>query len=117
MCWKEAAEASRALMAALPLLAAGKRVIVATVEETAESPGDDLGIVRQLAWHGISAEPMRIPAEGRPVHEELECAATRYGADLLVMGAYGHSRARQLVFGGCTQHFLDGAELPVLLMH
>jgi nucleotide-binding universal stress UspA family protein len=115
--WKETAEAARALAAALPLLAASKRIVVASVEENGGSPQDDLDVVSRLAWHGISAEAVWMSVEDGPVHEQLEQAAACYGADLLVMGAFGHSRARELILGGCTQHFLERADWPVLLTH
>ncbi|MGO8915560.1 MAG: universal stress protein [Stellaceae bacterium] len=118
VCWKETASAARALGAALPLLSKSERVVVVGVEESAGSSFDDLrDLAQQLAWHGIFAESAWLPADGRSAAEQLAAAAGHYHADLLVMGGYGHSRARETIFGGCTQHFLDHAEWPVLMMH
>jgi nucleotide-binding universal stress UspA family protein len=117
VCWKETAEAARALSAAMPLLSKGKRVVIAGVEEDAGSLSDNFEIARQLAWHGIAAEATWMPADSRSVAEQLEAAANRYDADLMVMGGYGHARARELLFGGCTQHFLEHADKPLFLMH
>jgi nucleotide-binding universal stress UspA family protein len=118
VCWKETAAAARALGAALPLLSKGKRVVIVNVDEGAEGSLDDIrDVARQLAWHGISAEFIWMPAEGSTAAEQLEFAAAQYDADLLVMGGYGHGTAREMVFGGCTRHFLDHSERPVLLMH
>jgi nucleotide-binding universal stress UspA family protein len=116
--WKESAASARALGAALPLLSKSKRVVVIGVEEVAGGAQDGIrDLVRQFAWHGIVAECKWMPAQGRSAAEQLKSAAAEYEANLLVMGGYGRSRAREMVFGGCTQHFLDHAEWPVLMMH
>ncbi len=117
VCWKETAEAARALAASLPLLKVSKRVVVACVEGPKASLADALEVVQQLAWHGISAEATSVAAERRTVAEALQFVARRSDADLMVMGAYGFSRTRELIFGGCTQSFVGRAERPVLLMH
>jgi nucleotide-binding universal stress UspA family protein len=117
VCWKEAAEAARAVAAAMPLLANSKRVVLATIEEAPSTPGAGADILRQLAWHGVAAEAMPVSDDGRPVAAQLESAAAACAADLVVMGAYGRSRVRELLFGGCTQHFLAQSERPVFLMH
>ena len=118
VCWKESAEAARALAAAIPLLVKSRRVIVLSVAERKEAAGDDgADVVRHLAWHGISAQAQSTPWNGRAVAEEIDAAMNEYAADLLVMGGYGHARARQLIFGGCTQRFIDHADRPVFLMH
>ena len=68
-------------------------------------------------WHGVAAEATSVPTDNRAVADALQFAARRYDADLMVMGAYGFSRTREIIFGGCTQSFIDRAERPVLLMH
>lgn len=117
VAWRETAEAARALAAALPLLAKSKRVVIASVEEGGRPLRTGSDVARQLAWHGVPAEAMPLEDDGRPVAAQLESAAAACGADLVVMGAYGNSRMRQLMFGGCTQHFLAGAERPIFIMH
>jgi nucleotide-binding universal stress UspA family protein len=57
-----------------------------------------------------------IPWSGREAADEIDAAVSDYGADLLVVGGYGHARMHQLIFGGCTQRFLDRADGPILLM-
>jgi nucleotide-binding universal stress UspA family protein len=117
VCWQETAAAARALGAALPLLAASRRVVIASVED-GDGPRDDAAeLARHLARRGIAAEALRIRSDGRPAAEQLDAAAASCDADLLVMGGYSHSRTRELLFGGCTQRFIAGAERPVLLMH
>jgi nucleotide-binding universal stress UspA family protein len=118
VCWKESATSARALGAAMPILSKSRRVVVVGIEESGSTAPEAIGdLVRQLAWHGIPAEFESVPADGRSVAEQMESAAIRYDADLLVMGGYGHGRIRETVFGGCTQAFLDYAGLPVLMMH
>jgi nucleotide-binding universal stress UspA family protein len=118
VCWKENATTARALGAALPLLSRSKRVVIVGVEEAGERTPDGMrDLAAQLRWHGISAEHRWMPAARRTVAQQIEAAAADCAAELLVMGAYGHSRTREKIFGGCTQHFIDHAERPVLLMH
>jgi nucleotide-binding universal stress UspA family protein len=116
VCWKESPEAARALVTALPLLANAHRVVLASVEE---GIGDDEhslhAVARNLARHGIRAELRRLPRKS-PVPEILAAAADAHEADLIVLGAYGHSKARETVFGGCTRAFLSSAGVPVLMM-
>jgi nucleotide-binding universal stress UspA family protein len=118
VCWKETAEATHALAAAIPLLAKSDRVIVLAVAERKEAPeSEEASVVRHLAWHGIAAEAHAMPWDGRAVSEKIDAVMNQYGVDLLVMGGYGHARTRELLFGGCTQRFLDHADRPVFLMH
>lgn len=116
VCWKETPEAARAVTAALPLLATGRHVVIANVHEanTANGLGE---VVRHLAWHGVEADVRRLDGGSSSPGERLAAAARECAADLVVLGAYGHSRARQLFFGGCTRHFLEDAAHAVLFMH
>jgi nucleotide-binding universal stress UspA family protein len=118
VCWKETPEAARALSAALPLLAKSKRVVILSIEDPKKtSLQDGVDVVRHLAWHGVVAEARCVPSDGRTTAEQIETLASEYSADLLVMGGYGHGRVQELIFGGCTQHFLEHGERPILLMH
>jgi nucleotide-binding universal stress UspA family protein len=114
VCWKKAPESARALTAALPLLKAAQRVVIAHVGEELD-PTPLSGVARFLALHGISAETRLLPRRGA-VADTLAAAVDAHQADLIVLGAYGHSRARERVFGGCTRGFLDDARVPVLMM-
>jgi nucleotide-binding universal stress UspA family protein len=118
VCWRESADAARAVTAATPFLAQAKRVVFVGVAERSQDTAaaiDD--VVRQFAWYGIPTEVQVIKPNGRPVQELLATAAQSCGADLVVSGAYGHSRLREVVFGGCTQSFIRHSDRPVLLMH
>jgi nucleotide-binding universal stress UspA family protein len=118
VCWKETAEAARAVAAAMPLLVSAKRVVLAGVEEHDRSLGNGLAdLSRQLAWHGISATVEFISSAAGPARELLISAARSHRVDLLVMGGYGHSRAREIIFGGVTHSVLESSDTPVFLMH
>ncbi|MGA2125984.1 MAG: universal stress protein [Xanthobacteraceae bacterium] len=118
VCWKDAPEPARALAAALPLLGQAERVVVVTVDEhgAAAAHGPE-GVVRHLAWHGIRADALVVPASGRSTAEALESAAQGCGAGLLVMGCYGQGRAHEILFGSSTQAIMAKAELPIFLLH
>jgi nucleotide-binding universal stress UspA family protein len=115
--WNGSAEASRAVSSAMPLLARAEGVVILAAEAGKASLEPAGELARYFAWHGVSAEIRALDASGAQVGEALlgECAAI--GADLLVMGAYTHSRMRQLILGGVTRHVLANATLPVLMAH
>lgn len=118
--WKSTREAARALAAAMPILARAREVIVALVEEegAAEQYGEEAGVDvgQHLSRHGITAEIRRIDGWAS-VGEALLNEAKRTGAELLVMGAYGHSRVREFVLGGATRDILAAADMAVFVAH
>jgi nucleotide-binding universal stress UspA family protein len=118
VCWRESAEAARAVTAAAPLLARAKRVVFASVTERSGCAVTAINnVVRQFSSCGTPAEAYVIAPNGQPVQDLLAAAARVCAADLVVLGAYGHSHLRELVFGGCTQSFIHAADRPILLMH
>lgn len=118
VCWRESADAARAVAAASPFLANAKRVIFAIVAENSEHTCTAMSeMIGQFAWHGVPVEMQIITPDGRPVQELLATAARNNEADLIVSGAYGHSRISEIVFGGCTQSFIQHTDRPILLMH
>lgn len=115
VAWNGSAEAGRAAAAALPILERAETITVLTVNEHDDMAGAD-DLIAFFGWHGINASHQDIPAGGNAGMAVLE-ACTTAGADLLVMGAYTHSRLRQLILGGVTRHVLAHAAIPVLLSH
>lgn len=119
VAWKEAPESARALAAALPLLARAERVhVVAWGVREGDGPrwaGQPLQLESHLAAHGVAADVHRFRDEPRDVAQALLAAAADFEADLVVMGCYGHSRAREWALGGATRSVLRGAPLPVLM--
>ena len=115
IAWNGKAEAGRALASAIPILACSRGdIVVATVGETADS--QSLGpVLDYLAMHGVAARGAGLIDRPGGTGALLLEEAARIGAGLLVMGAYSHSRWRELVLGGVTHHVLKHAALPVLL--
>lgn len=118
VAWNGSREASRAVHDALPLLKRARRVVVLAVNPDAEMgdlPGADL--CRHLSRHGVTAVAEQVRADDLEVGEMLLSRAADADADLLVMGAYGRSRLRELVLGGATRHILRHMTVPVLFSH
>jgi len=119
--WNASREAARAVNDAMPLLAAAEIVTVLIIDPRdgprahGELPGVDISL--HLARHGVKAEIERTVSADLPIGEALLSRAADLGADLLVMGAYGHSRARELLLGGATRSLLRSMTLPVLMSH
>ena len=94
------------------------RVVILSVVEDGET--EELSCERlryALSWHNPNTTLQRLKQDGRPSVEVLLAAAGAAGADVLVMGGYGHSRVREVIFGGFTRHVLSGADLPILMAH
>jgi nucleotide-binding universal stress UspA family protein len=111
VAWDGSRQAARAAKDALPLLVLAEEVVVLALG------GGDAGgpetAVAMLGRHGVHARAERRPTEDA-AGEQLLAASASLGAGLLVMGAYGHSRLRELVLGGATREVLRRADLPVL---
>ncbi len=113
--WNGSAEASRAVTFAMPFLAGAEKVSIFSASE-ARSLAQPQALADYLACHGIKAETRVMPAGGT-VETTLLGEVEKAGADMMVMGAYTHSRLRQLILGGVTRHILLHATLPVLMCH
>ena len=119
IAWDGSRSAARAVADSLPVLQRAREVRVLTVlnekQLSSESPAAELA--RHLEGHGIVAKPDCIDAAGHPIGEVLNSYLTSHQPDLLVMGAYGHSRLREFILGGATRSMLLKPSLPVLLSH
>jgi nucleotide-binding universal stress UspA family protein len=121
VAWNASREAARALNDALPLLADAKQVTVLAINPQrgigghGDVPAADIAL--HLARHGLKAEAAHTVAKDIADGEALLSYAADIGADLIVAGAYGHSRARELVFGGVTRTLIAEMTAPVLLSH
>ncbi len=114
VAWNGSAEAARALTFALPLLAEAEQVAIAVAAGDGDGSTPAAPVIEYLACHAITAGVRQL-AEQRGVGEALlEMAA---GFDLLVMGAYTHSRLWQLILGGVTRQMLEHAPLPLFMAH
>ena len=119
VAWDARIEASRAVREALDLLigATAVRLVLVDPVKGQEGHGDEPGAdaAVYLARHGVKVHVVCLPGGGDPVAEVLRRAARDFGADMLVMGAYGHSRLRQRIFGGVTQSMVDDPMLPLFM--
>ena len=119
--WDASREAARAVKDAVPLLGHAETVTVLTIDAEqspfghGEIPGADIALY--LARHGVKAEVARTVSAGIGIGNTLLSRAADYEANLLVMGAYGHSRVRELLLGGTTRTVLTSMILPVLMSH
>jgi nucleotide-binding universal stress UspA family protein len=119
IAWDGGRAASRAVAAAMPLLHQAGRVVILSGDRPALGRASDPGrLVESLACHGIPAASHNVAANGQHMSQVLMRSAVELGCDMLVMGAYGHSRFREMVLGGVTRGVLDApVDLPILMAH
>jgi nucleotide-binding universal stress UspA family protein len=113
--WNGTAESSGAVQAGLPWMQKAQSVRILTSEDYQRRGPGAADLAAYLALHDVSAEVATFRAIDKSVGAGLLAAAREFGADLLTMGAYSHSRLRQLILGGVTRHVLEHADLPVLM--
>jgi len=116
IAWKEVLQAARAVTAAMPMLEEVDQVYVLSAEEEGQQADCEL-VLSQLKWHGVNAEAQLVETGDRDTGDAILEMTRAAAADLLVMGAYGHSRLTETILGGFTQSVLEDASLPVFLMH
>lgn len=121
IAWSGDLPATRAVHHALPFLRDAKEVTVALFDPLmrehadGDNPGSD--VAAWLSRHGCKVNVQQYPSGGMEIGDCIIARATEVGSDLVVMGAYGHSRLRQRIFGGTTRTLLEQARLPVLFAH
>ncbi|MCC6611087.1 MAG: universal stress protein [Burkholderiales bacterium] len=121
IAWNASQEATRAVTDALPLLKRASKVIVMVVRPRSDAkrygdvPGAD--IAAYLARHGVKVEVSTEEGEGIEVGELMLSRVADLNVDLVVMGAYSHSRLRELILGGATRTILESMTVPVLMSH
>jgi len=115
--WDGHAEAARAVAAAMPILVTADQITVLAAETGGRVELGPEDLCAYLARHDARAEVRTFRARATEVAEGLLAAAKEAGADVLLIGAYGHSRRRELLMGGVTQHIIDHSDLPVLMSH
>lgn len=115
--WDNGREAARAAFDAMPLLRLAKRVRVAGIDVAPKGNEPAADIAETLAHHGVKSEITHVVSDGMGAGDTLLRAANDYGAGIVVMGAYGHSRLTEFVFGGATRQALKKLDRPVLMSH
>jgi nucleotide-binding universal stress UspA family protein len=117
--WKDTRETRRAIVDALPLLRAAEQVSVVEIADPDDLPEARVRLDEVVGWlghHGVTAQAVVSPAKGDDAGE-LKAIAREQGADLIVAGAYGHSRLREWAFGGVTRALLRNPPACLLLAH
>ena len=119
VAWNGSREATRAVNDALPLLLRARRVTMLSVDPEGRTsrriPGADISL--HLARHGVKVEASDMVGADIAVGDVILSYAADRGVDLIVAGAYGHSRMREMVLGGVTRHLLQHMTVPVLMSH
>lgn len=117
--WDFSKAATRAVADAIPILQKAKHAYLVTVlnEKEIDTRRSESQLAKHLAHHGIDVTVDRIDAAGRDIGTAIRDACAAREADLLVMGAYGHSRIREFILGGATRSLLSRPPLPILMSH
>lgn len=119
IAWDFSRAAARAVADAMPVLKKAKQVRIVTVVNEKEFRGGHAAeeLAKNLLRHGVDTAIDEVDATKRPVAEVLESYVVSCGADVLVMGAYGHSRVREFILGGATRSLLANPPLPIMFSH
>jgi nucleotide-binding universal stress UspA family protein len=119
VAWDFSRAAARAVSDAIPLLEKARKVRVVTVlnEKHLDNNHSAEELSKHLSRHGIDVVLDRVDAKGRRIGEVLEAYIASHASDMLVMGAYGHSRLRELFLGGATKSLLSNPPIPILFSH
>ncbi|MDR3516141.1 MAG: TetR/AcrR family transcriptional regulator C-terminal domain-containing protein [Azospirillaceae bacterium] len=119
VAWNASRESRRAIVDALPLLRTAQAVTVLIVDPDkrpgifGENPGADIALY--LAHHDVQAQVQQTTANGYPIADTILAQVAAQNSDLLVIGAYSHSRSSEIIFGGVTRSLLAHAPVPILL--
>ena len=119
ICWDGSRTAARAVADAIPVIRNSGRVeiVIVTNERGKEDEIEGADIGQHLARHGLKVDVHRISGGNIDVADALLSHAADSGADLMVMGGYGHSRLREFVLGGVTRSIFESMTVPVLMSH
>ncbi len=120
IAWKNCREAARAVFDSIPILHRAKSIRMLTVDERVfgkqtHEPMGAADVATALARHELNVDVLHRTDPGDGVGETIISELNTSGANLLVMGAYGHSRLREFVLGGATRHVLSNTSVPVLM--
>jgi nucleotide-binding universal stress UspA family protein len=117
VAWNGSREAARAMALAMPVLEeAGDVVLLAGLSSSLAREDID-ACATALGWHGVKARSVTFDGSDGNVAGRLQAEAREAGCQLLVLGAYSHSRLREFIFGGVTDDILAAVRMPVLLAH
>ena len=116
IAWNGGVEAARAVTSAMPLLRTAKTVTIVSVGDVPYGRASARELAEQFRWHGVDAAVVEHTEAGN-VANTLMSEAEKCGADCIVLGAYSHSRFKEMILGGVTQDMLAKCTLPLWIMH
>ena len=117
IAWNGSMESARTIAFAMPFLIQAKSVVVLTIEHNGVPGPSAADVTQHLVANGIAAEQLDRPLNNRTYGTAMLEETMSLEPDLLIKGAFTHSRLHQMIFGGVTQHILHNAEIPVLMAH
>jgi nucleotide-binding universal stress UspA family protein len=120
IAWKETAESAHMVSAAMPIIEEAEKVVIFVAAEDGDTNvkiDSAEKLADHLRWHGVEPEIRCVSGEAGEVGQTLFHAAQKVQAGLLLLGGYGHSRAREFVLGGVTRYALDSTDAPVFIVH
>jgi nucleotide-binding universal stress UspA family protein len=119
VAWDGSRCAARAMADALPILKLAGQVRILTIvhEKPAAVAGLGADALRHLKAHDVAAQVDEVDADGRAIGAVLDAYLAQHKPDLLVMGGYGHTRLREVILGGATEHMLNHPKTPIFLSH
>jgi nucleotide-binding universal stress UspA family protein len=117
VAWNGSFEAANALRAAMPMLRMSSAVHIVTIDEPKDHELPSLAAASYLARHGVKTELHPVTKSDTPVAHAIQSTAEVMGASYIVMGGYGHGRAREFLFGGVTRSMLTDSPIPLLMAH
>ena len=117
VAWNGSTETARTIGFAMPLLEQAKTVLILSIEGAGVPGPTGAEVAAGLQANGVITEERVAQAGSRSTGEAFLGEAAKWGADLMIKGAYTQSRLRQMIFGGATSHMLTAAELPVFMAH
>ena len=117
IAWNGSTETARTIAFALPFLKQASKVVVLSIKNFAVPGPSGADVARHLGYTDIEASAISADMAKRSPGEAMLHEAMALGADLMIKGAYTHSRLRQMIFGGATNHILSNTELPVFMAH
>jgi nucleotide-binding universal stress UspA family protein len=115
IAWNGTAESAAAVQAAIPWMQRADKVQILTADEYHRRGPGAMELAGYLALHGIQTDAAQFRPIDKDVGRGLLEGARAFGADFMAMGAYSHSRLRQLILGGVTRHVLENATIPVMM--
>ncbi len=117
VAWNGSFESANVLRAALPMLQKASSVHILTIEEPEQHILPSLAASTYLSRHGVKSELHSVPVSDFGVADQIRTSAISRGVGYIVMGGYGHSRAREFLFGGVTRGLLKDCSIPLIMAH